>query len=273
MMVEVLTKYKDETAPKMFSLQRDKQSFIVKRMTEQWLPKGGRILDVTAGTLGYWWNLNCKKYALGADGKFFLFSDAGKYDLVCCDAIPSLPKILEEMIKRRDTKPNSRLRYLPVDIIHKKDLLIDDYSDLGKFDAEHFDPPYKIGESPFDPNQTTDKDGVVINSAWRGARSWGTHGLDRFTANLTVADFNDRVRALNKQAPWSLKKGGLLFVKVMNQNYSGKIVDHANTCKNELSNFELKMEYIYERMGQTNMGGTIIHGYWLVFKVRNDLKL
>jgi hypothetical protein len=161
-----------------FSVFLNSQADIVAELMQVYAPKGARVIDFTFGTGGLWWKV--KESPLLAP----------LYPITACDAAP-----------------NSKLKDA-VGIL-QRDLLKDDYSELGQHDIGVFDPPYLIGRNAFDiPNGLKKPKGAVGTTALQGPRSWSQDELSKYTANPTVADFNRRVEALNRVGPQSIKRGG-----------------------------------------------------------------
>lgn len=148
----------------------------------------------------------------------------------------------------------------------KKDLTADSYLDLGLHDAGFFDPPYLIGRQSFDYplNYGAHRQGL------QGKRSWGSKGLDKYVSNVTLEVFNKRVEGLNNAAAQTIKKDGLLFVKIMDCRKNGRLISHHINIAELLTNFELVDLAIYLRMGATTFESKNhlqnLHGYWMVFK-------
>ena len=224
-----------------FSVFLQPQAEILADLLQAYYPKGAKVIDFTYGTGGLWWKV--KESPLLAP----------LYPITACDAAP-----------------NKKLA--GVGNIHKKDLLRDDYSDLGLHDVGVFDPPYLIGRGSFDvPNA---KKGVVP-TALQGPRSWSQDELGKYTTNRTVTDFNQRVEGLRQRAPQAIKRGGLLLVKVMDVRNNGSLVPHHVSCINILSkSFDYIDTGIYIRQGATTWkpkeGLQGLHGYWLVFRLRKE---
>lgn len=182
-----------------------------------------RIIDFTAGKKGFW----------KTDYKYQL-------EVVCCDAepLPDYPDII------------------------KKNLLTDDYADLGMFDAGVFDPPYIIKANKrkvFNYESPT-------SMQKQGKNSWGTN--PQFTENKTSQVFIERVQGLNRAALQCIKPGGFLFVKVMDVRDKGWLVpNHLYVCQN-LSGFKYYATFIYYAGGAKTWKGHAesAHGYWLVFR-------
>ena len=91
------------------------QAEILSDLLQTYYPKGCRCIDFTFGTGSLWWKVK-ESPAL-----------APLYPITACDAVP-----------------NEKLRVM--DSINQKNLLSDDYSELGLHDVGVFDPPYLIGK-------------------------------------------------------------------------------------------------------------------------------
>ena len=144
----------------------------------------------------------------------------------------------------------------PKDGVLKKDLVVDEYDELGSFDVGLFDPPYLIGRyNCFDYSKH--------NLSQEFQREEGFK--ERHVMNQSVQSFNERVEWLNKKANCNL-----LFVKVMDVRNKGKIVPHHINICNLMTNFEIIDIGIYVRQGATTWrvknGLQNLHGYWLIFR-------
>lgn len=230
-----------------FSVFLDKQADIVLTLLQVYFPKGCKVIDLTYGHGGLWRRVK--------ESEIF----KPLYHVTACDAAPS------EKVKDLDS-------------VIKRDLTTDDYSDLGLHQAAFFDPPYLIGKSAFE-YPLTRKSTQPVPMALQGRRSWANEGLDKFTGNLSIQTFNERVNGLKKRIRQVLAPGGILFVKVMDPRNEGKIVPHHVSIINALTNgggFDLIDLAIYVRQGATTWktnGLQCLHGYWLVFKMRSQAGL
>jgi hypothetical protein len=206
----------------MFSIQIDQQANIWERLLKLWLPTGGKIIDFTFGQGSLWCNIH----------------QPNNYQLIKCDAVKE---------QKRDDS------HFPNEII-VKDLLVDDYHELGLFDAGLFDPPYLIGRKAFDVSF-----GNPQHIAWDAKHS----------CNKNPEQFNARVVALNQKS-YLFKEKGLLFVKVLDPRWQGKILPHHINITNLLTNFTLIDLVVYIRQGSTTFkikrGCQNLHGYFLVYE-------
>lgn len=152
------------------------------------------------------------------------------YNLTKCDAQPSTFE---------QTK-------LP-GIIHQKNILTDTYD--GIYDYGLFDPPYMFGKSR-NISKSVKSDWTRIN-----------------VNNKNPDEFNARVLCLNEKAKCVNK---LLFVKILDPRYKGKIYPHHNNIINMLTNFNIVDIIVYLRLGATTFtvkqGTQNLHGYWMVFE-------
>lgn len=141
----------------------------------------------------------------------------------------------------------------------QKNVLADDYSDLGQFEAGVFDPPYKYGHQVFNYQSPT-------SMQKQGKNSWGND--ERFSQNKNPQEFIERVKALDKVAGTVIKKCGILFAKVMDVRHNGKLIPNHILIVENLTNFELYATYIYLAAGAHTWvhPAENAHGYWLVFK-------
>jgi hypothetical protein len=148
----------------------------------------------------------------------------------------------------------------------KKDLFVDNYSDLGLHDAGIFDPPYIYGHQVFNYQTPT-------SMQKQGKNSWGND--PRFSENKNPEQFRDRVIAVNKAALQCIKPGGLLFVKVMDTRFKGKLILNHDIIQDNLMAFECYAIYIYLAGGAHTWKhhAENSHGYWMVFKMTNQTTL
>lgn len=206
--------------------------------------EGVRIIDFTFGKGGLW-----KATVYGADGpKPYPY----KLTVTKTDAVPSVEGVI------------------------KKSLYDDDYSDLGIHEAGVFDPPYLYGHQAFDypisgqkQTGTFDK---IISAQKQGKNSWATQ--DRFTQNKNEQSFIERVQALNRSAPQCMKKGALLFVKIMDPRHNTKLILNHVHIINHLTNFECYSIAPYFAGGAKTWKNhaELAHGYWMVFRMKTDIK-
>jgi len=157
-----------------------------------------------------------------------------------------------------DAKPASRN-------VKKRNLLTDNYSNLGRHNAAIFDPPYLIKRVSFDHPKKT-------RNSWSSDRNPA-----KYTKNQSLQEFNHRVERLSEKAHTFLKPNGLLLVKIMDPRSDGILIPHHFNITKILSDrFELIDLGIYVRMGPTTwkLRGHLqnLHGYWLVFKLKSAPK-
>lgn len=211
----------------------------------------GRIIDFTYGKGGLW---KAKIWPNGKQASFW--EKYGKFELTRCDAEPDA----EAMEKDKIT-------------IIKKDLLTDDYTDLGMHDCGVFDPPYLYGHKVFDYDD--DKPGdyaTPISMQKQGKRSWGTDS--KFSENKNPSVFIERAKALNRVAPQCLKPGAYLFVKVMDVRFKTKLIKNHDLVEDCLTNFECYGLFVYPAGGAKTWTNHAegSHGFWLCFKLITDSK-
>jgi|GEM_PF-5412746 len=174
-----------------------------------------------------------------------------KCELIKCDAVP--------------TEPN----------VHKKDLLVSDYSDLGPVDAAVYDPPYLYGREGTDQSgkQKNGKN-EIIPAAQQGANSWAAEGqLGRFMTNESQEVFIERVKGVNRAALQCMKKDALLMVKVQDTR-NGLLVPNQIMCVLNLTNFGYYWCAPYVKSGGQTWKHLCetSHGFWLFFKLLKDGK-
>jgi hypothetical protein len=146
-----------------------------------------------------------------------------------------------------------------------KDLMLDDYDDLGLHDCAFFDPPCLIERVCFDyPTQ----------SKGTSPTQWISRRLEHHVSNQSLEEFNARIVALNIKAPTVLKQGGLLFCKVMDTRHNGTFIPHHFNIWKTLTHFTLIDHAIYVRQGATTWESRHhlqnLHGHWMVFRLNPD---
>lgn len=206
----------------------------------------GRIIDFTYGKGGLW------KANIWPNGKKASFWEKyGRFELIRCDAEPDK----ETMEKDKIT-------------IIKKDLLTDDYSEFYPCDCAVFDPPYIYGHQVFD--HSNKKKTSPMSMQKQGPRSWATDS--RFSENRNPTVFVERVKALNRIALQCLRPGALLFVKVMDVRFNGKLILNHDLVEDNLTNFECYAMNVYLAGGAKTWTNHAegSHGYWMVFKLIKD---
>ncbi len=228
----------------MFDVLHERSAEIIADLLQLYRPSGAKIIDFTFGTGALWWKIFetpelCKKYRVTA-----------------CDAVPFDSKEAQAPRGFRVTKRN---------------LLEDDYGDLGKHDVGLVDFPYRIGK----PSSTKANEGRPVAIQLMGPRSWAASKGDtsRFMYNESEESFNERVDALNRKAPSCLKPRALLINKIMNVgDGKGRLVPHAYNCWRLFTNFELIEDPIYVRhdTGPYRRRGQLerIHGHFQIFRLK-----
>ena len=207
----------------VFTAFLNEHTEILRTLLEVYYPSGAKVIDLTYGK-GNLWNSIANNPTLRK-----------KYQVTACDAAPTSRKI------------------------RNRNLLTDDYSNLGRHNVALFDPPYLIGRVSFDYDK-------VGRNSWSADRA-------KYTTNQSLNVFNQRLKCLAEKAPTFLKPRGLLFVKIMDPRRDGTLIPHHINITNILSNkFELIDLAIYVRMGATTwkIRGHLqnLHGYWLIFKLK-----
>lgn len=184
-------------------------------------------------------------------GGLYEFEGSEKLNLTKCDANPTADNVL------------------------KRDLLKDDYSNLGPFNVGVADFPYLYDRESYDLRTEIKKGkNVVIDASKQGKNAWAHEGqLDRFTANFdengkpSEQVFIDRVKALNEKAKQCILPSGYLFVKVMDCRHKGRLVTNHVHFINYLSDWVCHAIFVY-------FGGTPktwkhhaqnVIGYWEIF--------
>ena len=230
----------------MFDVLHERSAEIIADLLQLYYPRGAKIIDFTFGTGALWWKIFetpelCKKYKVTA-----------------CDAVPFDSKEAQAPRGFRVTKRN---------------LLEDDYGDLGKHDVGLVDFPYRIGK----PSSTKANEGRPVAIQLMGPRSWAASKGDtsRFMYNESEESFNERADALNRKAPSCLKPRALLINKIMNVgDGKGRLVPHAYNCWRLLTNFELIEDPIYVRhdTGPYRRRGQLerIHGHFQIFRLKEE---
>jgi len=211
----------------VFSAFLNEHAEILRSLLELYYPRTPKVkvIDLTYGK-GHLWNIITDDPTLRR-----------KYRVTACDAKPANRKVI------------------------KRNLLTDDYSNLGRHNAALFDPPYLINRVSFDYAKV-------------GRNSWSADpNRKRYTENQSLEEFNHRVECLSEKAHTFLKPNGLLFVKILDPRRDGTLIPHHINVTRILSNrFELVDLAVYVRMGATTwkIRGHIqnLHGYWLVFKLK-----
>lgn len=217
------------------------QAEILSELLQTYYPRGCRCIDFTFGTGSLWWKIKESPTL------------APLYPITACDAAP-----------------NEKLK--AIDSISQKNLLTDNYSELGLHDVGVFDPPYLIGRpTPFSAMTRSGGSSVVPN----GFRSWDSTNLARYTSNPTVEDFNRRVDALNRVGDQAISPNGLLLVKVMDIRNEGHFVTHHISVANILSRRYDLVDigvYVTQRpftwKSKQRLQGT--HGFWEVFRLKTN---
>lgn len=150
----------------------------------------------------------------------------------------------------------------------QKNLLSDDYSELGLHQAGVLDLPYKYGKETEVFNHEKPE-----SMQKQGKNSWGKN--PQFATNLKLQDFLDRVRALNKIAGTCLEKNALLFVKIMDIRYKTKLVINHKIMIDELANFECIANFVYLAAGAHTWKHEAenMYGFWQVFRLVNTNSL
>jgi len=148
--------------------------------------------------------------------------------------------------------------------VTKKNLLTDDYSDLGLFDAGVFDPPYKYSTEVFNYEKP-------VSMQKQGKNSWGNN--PQFATNKNLAVFIDRLDALNRVALQCMKKESLLFVKMMDVRDGKLILNHVHVLKH-LTNFECHAMFVYLAAGAHTWKhhAENSYGYWMVMRMTKEPK-
>jgi len=206
----------------------------------------GRIIDFTYGKGGLWkaniWP-DCKKASF--------WQKYGKFELIRCDAEPDTETMQKENIN-----------------IIKKDLLVDNYSEFAPCDAGVFDPPYIYGHQVFDHSNKK----IPTSMQKQGPRSWATD--NKFSENKNPTVFVERVKALNSAAVQCLKVGSLLFVKVMDVRFNGKLILNHDLVEDNLTNFQCLALNVYLAGGAKTWTNHAegSHGFWQVFRLIKDSK-
>jgi hypothetical protein len=186
-------------------------------------------------------------FTAGKDG-FWETNYPYKCEIVKCDAVPQF------------------------DFIRKKDLTVDDYSDLGLFDAGFFDPPYLRGRQGTDYNNKQENGkNVVVPASLQGKRSWSAGGeLERYMTNKDDQEFIDRVKGVDRACRQCFRPGALLFVKVQDTRKDGYLVaNHVMVMENlTLPSFRPYALYVYLKSGgQTwKHHSETSHGFYIVMQ-------
>ncbi len=223
----------------VFSVVMNTHDNIFVDLIQLYFPEGAKIIDFTYGTGSLYWKIFESPYLNSL------------YKITCCDAVP-----------------NPKLKNLDNIII--KNLVKDDYSDLGFHDVGVFDPPYLIGRNGYDYSASVKK-GNLIPAQLQGKRSWSADELTKYTGNPSLSVFNERVLGLKQRAKQVIKPEGLLFVKVMDPRYEKKLISHHINIVNTLQpEYELIDHCIYIRQGSTTWKVKNhlqnLHGHWLILK-------
>lgn len=158
---------------------------------------------------------------------------------------------------------------VPINGEYKRNIIDDDYGDLGLHDAGVFDPPYLYGHQVFDYSLSQKK---PLSMQKMGANSWAFD--PRFSKNKNETVFIERVKALNVKALQCLKNDSLLFVKVMDPRHNtGLVLNHLFMVEH-LTNFVCHAIFIYYAGGAKTWRNhaELSHGYWMVFKLVKDAK-
>ena len=226
----------------VFTVLLQKKADVIVELVRTYYPEGCSIADLTYGTGGFWWRF---------------YEDPllkNHYKITGFDAEPS------------ENSKNG-------DIVIKKNILTDTYDEFGPFDIVTFDPPYLIGRDSFDYSAAV-KDGQLVAHTplqYQGNRSWGKD-RQKYVANQSVEDFNNRVKALNEKAPKMMKPDGRLIVNVMDPRWKGDLVPHHFNIWLLLTNFKLIDHLVSIRQGATTWvvkgHAQNLHGHYLVFRLK-----
>ena len=287
----------------------EKQSKILTDLINLYYPRKTDVtaLDFTFGTGALWWDLTDPCQCCGKTHVKITKCDADpawKHESEVKEVLyaffydrikgskknKSLSKENLEQIARKKAEAFS-LKVIDKTVV-EKNLYKDDYSELGRHDMALFDFPYLYGRDAFDYPLSIKKaqESQIITSTvpnyqgplqlpYAGPKSWGFHGLSKFTANASVEDFIERVRKINDKAPSVLKQDGLLFSKIMNTRVDGEfirndamilnVLDHRFNPKGNFENVDL---IAYVRHGATTFlskrRAQTLHGYWQVFAIK-----
>src|SRR5262249_31133851 len=155
--------------PTMFTVQLDHQAAQWQRLLKHYFPDGAKIIDFTYGRGGLWAE-----------------TDPDAYPVVRCDRVAD----------NREA-----------DVVIKN-ILTDDYPDLGHFHGGLYDPLYLIGRMSLDYRLSKKKH--TLSRDFQGERGF----TERHVCNQSIEVFNERIVALNDKAASVIDDGGLLFVKV-----------------------------------------------------------
>ena len=208
-----------------FTFFVDDQCEILTRLMELYYPHGAKVIDLTYGKGNLWKKILTDKTL------------RGKYRITACDAAPANRKVI------------------------KRNVLTDDYTNLGRHDCALFDPPYLIQRASFDYEKV-------------GRNSWSADpAREKYTTNQSLQQFNRRVKCLSEKAHTFLRPNGLLLVKIMDPRRDGTLIPHHINIHNLLSaKFELIDLAVYVRLGATTwkIKGHLqnLHGYWLILKLK-----
>lgn len=279
-----------------------KQADELQTLIELYFPEHTtiRAIDFTYGTGALWWNYT-KKDSIELKPRFCC--NTYPLELTKCDRDPAWlhkdeteKRLLNEYYVKKyaskkatkmeesarkqfalaeaQTIVQRKLAQMIDPTVLVKDISKDAYVDLGKHDIALFDPPYLIGRDSFDYSAKVVA-GELVPQQYQGARSWGGNGLSKYVANPDIETFNERVRQINVKAPTVLKQNGVLFVKVMNPRFEGRLVEHDRTIRNILAdpvtgNFMVEDVGIYVRQGATTFVTKNhlqnLNGFWLIFR-------
>ena len=194
-----------------------------QRYLRRYCPPPAYVIDLTAGGLTLWDNMNWNS------------PPGQRYHLVFCDKKPQSDHVVKfDLMKEKDwnwwrgAAPSTWL-------------------ESGVFDAAVIDSPYQ-----FSPNQWLDRV-RVSRSSIRGGNS-GVPTTQKYQVHEVAWSFEEFVKVfkmVNEQLPHILKRGGILIVKIMTTHHNKVFYPNQSIIWALLSN----MTQIDERIIQVQSSG------------------